>query len=77
MRVIAIDGGKEKEELCKKLGAEEYIDFMTCKDIKAEVMRITTYGGGFSPLFPLLFVGNLTCWNSARSCSDRRVKGGL
>lgn len=45
MRVIAIDGGKEKEELCKKLGAEEYIDFMTCKDIKAEVMRITTYGG--------------------------------
>jgi propanol-preferring alcohol dehydrogenase len=45
MRVIAVDGGKEKEELCKKLGAEEYIDFMTCKDIKAEVMRITTYGG--------------------------------
>ena len=44
MRVIAIDGGNEKRDLCKKLGAEEYIDFQTTKDITAEVMRITTYG---------------------------------
>lgn len=44
MRIIAIDGGAEKGELCKKLGAEEYIDFTTTKDIAAEVMRITTYG---------------------------------
>jgi Zinc-binding dehydrogenase len=27
MRVIAIDGGDEKRDLCKKLGAEEFIDF--------------------------------------------------
>jgi Zn-dependent alcohol dehydrogenase len=45
MRVVAIDGGKEKEELCKKLGAEQFIDFTTCKDIVGEVMKITTYGG--------------------------------
>lgn len=44
MRVIAIDGGDEKRDLCKKLGAEEFIDFQSCKDIPAEVMRITTYG---------------------------------
>ncbi|KAF1351818.1 alcohol dehydrogenase [Delphinella strobiligena] len=44
MRVIAIDGGKEKEELCRRLGAEEFIDFTTCKDVIAEVMRITIYG---------------------------------
>ncbi|RMZ88821.1 hypothetical protein DV736_g3947, partial [Chaetothyriales sp. CBS 134916] len=44
MRVIAIDGGPEKEALCKKLGAEVYIDFKTTKDIPAEVMKITTYG---------------------------------
>ena len=44
MRVIAIDGGDEKKELCKKLGAEEFIDFTTCADIPAEVMKITTYG---------------------------------
>ncbi|KAK7424418.1 hypothetical protein QQX98_000383 [Neonectria punicea] len=27
MRVIAIDGGKEKEQMCRKLGAEEFIDY--------------------------------------------------
>mgnify|MGYP003740220761 FL=1 len=44
MRVIAIDGGKEKEELCKRLGAEVYIDFLVEKDIPAKVMELTTYG---------------------------------
>lgn len=44
MRVIAVDGGEEKGKLCKKLGAEVYIDFTTCKDIPAEVKKITTYG---------------------------------
>ena len=44
MRVIAIDGGSEKEALCKKLGAEAFIDFQTSKDIPAEVMKLTTYG---------------------------------
>ncbi|OCK79804.1 alcohol dehydrogenase [Lepidopterella palustris CBS 459.81] len=44
MRVIAIDGGDAKRNLCLKLGAEEFIDFTTTKDITAEVMRITTYG---------------------------------
>jgi propanol-preferring alcohol dehydrogenase len=44
MRVIAIDGGDEKRDLCKRLGAEEFIDFQQTKDIAAEVMRITTYG---------------------------------
>lgn len=44
MRVIAVDGGDDKRSLCKKLGAEEYIDFLQVKDIPAEVMRITKYG---------------------------------
>jgi propanol-preferring alcohol dehydrogenase len=44
MRVIAIDGGEEKGTLCKSLGAEEYLDFTTVKDVTAEVTRITTYG---------------------------------
>lgn len=44
MRVIAIDGGKEKGKLCKKLGAEVYIDFLAEKDIAAKVMELTTYG---------------------------------
>src|ERR1700761_7290494 len=44
MRVIAIDGGDEKRDLCKRLGAEEFIDFTKTQDIAAEVMRITKYG---------------------------------
>lgn len=44
MRVIAIDGGDAKRDLCKKLGAEAFIDFQQTQDIAAEVMKITTYG---------------------------------
>ncbi|GAB7347627.1 hypothetical protein MBLNU459_g4497t1 [Dothideomycetes sp. NU459] len=44
MRVIAIDGGEEKGELCKKLGAEHYLDFTTGQDLPAEVNKITTHG---------------------------------
>ncbi len=44
MRIIAVDGGDEKRDLCKRLGAEEFIDFTQVKDIPAEVMRITKYG---------------------------------
>ncbi|RAL15734.1 zinc-dependent alcohol dehydrogenase [Aspergillus homomorphus CBS 101889] len=44
MRVIAIDGGDDKRELCHKLGAEVYIDFLTTTDITAEIRKITTYG---------------------------------
>lgn len=44
MRVIAIDGGAEKQKLCLELGAEHFIDFTTTKDIPAEIMHITTYG---------------------------------
>ena len=35
--VIAIDGGVEKGEVCKTLGAESYVDFMTSKDLVEEV----------------------------------------
>ncbi|KAJ9640834.1 hypothetical protein H2204_003123 [Knufia peltigerae] len=52
IRVIAIDGGNEKRDLCKKLGAEEFIDFTTTKDIAAEIMRITTYGAHGVIVFP-------------------------
>lgn len=44
MRVIAIDGGDAKRDLCISLGAEKFIDFTTTSDIKAEIMKTTTYG---------------------------------
>lgn len=40
-RVIAIDGGPEKKKLCESLGADAWIDFTECKDIVAEIKRIT------------------------------------
>ncbi|KAK5137134.1 hypothetical protein LTR08_000639 [Meristemomyces frigidus] len=44
LRVIAIDGGEEKGQLCKQLGAEEYLDFTQRKDLAADVLRLTTWG---------------------------------
>lgn len=43
-RVVAIDGGKEKGDLCKELGSEEYVDFTTEKDIVGRVKAITNGG---------------------------------
>ncbi|KAI5964222.1 uncharacterized protein KGF55_002164 [Candida pseudojiufengensis] len=43
-RVIAIDGGADKGEYVKKLGAEVYIDFTTEKDI-VEAVKKATNGG--------------------------------
>lgn len=40
MRVIAIDGGSEKEEMCKKIGAEHFVDFTKVKDVNAEVIKL-------------------------------------
>ncbi|KAI9719699.1 MAG: hypothetical protein M1828_006132 [Chrysothrix sp. TS-e1954] len=44
MRPIAIDGGDVKKDLCIRLGAEQFIDFQTCKDIPARLMEITGLG---------------------------------
>lgn len=43
MRLIAVDGGDAKRQLCGKLGAEEFIDFLSTDNIAAEVMRITKH----------------------------------
>lgn len=44
MRIIAIDGGPGKKELCEKLGAEQFIDFTVEKDVVERVKQITTWG---------------------------------
>lgn len=41
MRPIAIDGGSEKGELCKSIGAEHFVDFTQVEDVNAEVIRLT------------------------------------
>jgi alcohol dehydrogenase, propanol-preferring len=40
MRVIAVDGGEDKEAMCKKIGADHFVDFMKVSDIPAEVRKI-------------------------------------
>lgn len=43
-RVVAIDGGADKGEFVKGLGAEAFVDFLTSKDIVADVMKVTDGG---------------------------------
>ncbi|KAF8155717.1 mannitol-1-phosphate dehydrogenase [Crassisporium funariophilum] len=40
-RVIAIDTGDEKRELCKSLGVDHWIDFAESKDIVADIKKAT------------------------------------
>ena len=46
LHTIAIDGGQEKADMCRKLGATAYVDFMTSKDLVAEVKAATPDGLG-------------------------------
>ncbi|ABN64893.1 alcohol dehydrogenase [Scheffersomyces stipitis CBS 6054] len=43
-RVIAIDGGEEKGEFVKSLGAEAYVDFTVSKDIVKDIQTATDGG---------------------------------
>ncbi|KAL3260910.1 hypothetical protein ABHI18_004182 [Aspergillus niger] len=44
LRVLGIDTGPSKRELCSRLGVTSYIDFMETRDLAADVTRVT--GGG-------------------------------
>lgn len=44
LRMIAIDTGDEKKQLCLNNGAEAFIDFRTTKDVVEEVNAITNGG---------------------------------
>jgi propanol-preferring alcohol dehydrogenase len=44
MRVVAIDTGERKRQLCAELGANVFIDFKTTADTAAEVQKLTEHG---------------------------------
>ncbi|KAG7883515.1 hypothetical protein KL938_002752 [Ogataea parapolymorpha] len=44
LRVLGIDGGEQKGEFIKKLGAEFYVDFTKEKDIVSAIQKITNGG---------------------------------
>lgn len=41
LRVIGVDGGQEKHELCMKLGCEAFVDFETTDDVQQKVSQLT------------------------------------
>ena len=45
LRVLAVDTGAQKKELCLKLGAEAWVDFKETKDLVADI-RAATGGQG-------------------------------
>ncbi|CDK28546.1 unnamed protein product [Kuraishia capsulata CBS 1993] len=44
LRILAIDGGEDKANLCSELGAEVFIDFTKTKDLVADVVKATNGG---------------------------------
>ncbi|RFU30879.1 hypothetical protein B7463_g5440, partial [Scytalidium lignicola] len=46
LEVIAIDGGEEKQQLTKSLGAGTYVDFLTSPNLVEEVKKSTADGLG-------------------------------
>ncbi|KAF5361384.1 hypothetical protein D9758_006197 [Tetrapyrgos nigripes] len=48
LRVIAVDTGADKKELCLKLGADKWIDFKETKDLVGEIKAITGGAGAHS-----------------------------
>lgn len=46
LNVIAIDGGEEKREMTKTLGASHFVDFMTSKNLVGDVKAATEDGLG-------------------------------
>jgi propanol-preferring alcohol dehydrogenase len=45
LRVVVVDTGAERRAMCKKYGAEHFIDFKEVEDTAAEVVKLTNGGG--------------------------------
>lgn len=45
-KIIAIDAGAEKKDMCMKLGADTFVDFTTSKDLVSEVKAASNDGQG-------------------------------
>ena len=44
LRVVVVDTGAERREMCKKYGAEHFVDFKEVEDTAAEVVKLTNGG---------------------------------
>ncbi|KAF9469457.1 chaperonin 10-like protein [Collybia nuda] len=62
LRVLAIDTGEAKKELCLKLGAEKWVDFQKSEDLTADVQAAT---GGSGPQAAVIAAGVPKPFNQA------------
>ncbi|KAG6859843.1 hypothetical protein C0995_003066 [Termitomyces sp. Mi166 len=62
LRVLAIDTGVAKKELCLKLGAEKWIDFKESTDLTKDIRVVTD---GLGPHAALIAVGDARPFNQA------------
>ncbi|KIK66139.1 hypothetical protein GYMLUDRAFT_38655 [Collybiopsis luxurians FD-317 M1] len=63
LRVVAIDTGAEKRELCLKLGAEKWVDFV--ESGKNLVQDVQNAAGGLGPHAAIIAVGHPAPFNQA------------
>ncbi|KAF8888346.1 chaperonin 10-like protein [Infundibulicybe gibba] len=61
-RVLAIDTGAAKKELCLRLGAEQWVDFLESKDLVKDVQAAT---GGSGPQAAVVAAGDAKPFNQA------------
>ncbi|KAF8222471.1 mannitol-1-phosphate dehydrogenase M1PDH1 [Tricholoma matsutake] len=61
-RVLAIDSGEEKKELCLKVGADKWLDFRESKDLTKDVQDATD---GLGPHAAMVTVGDPRPYNQA------------
>ncbi|RFU25407.1 hypothetical protein B7463_g10929, partial [Scytalidium lignicola] len=64
LRVIGVDGGKAKRDLCMQLGCEAFVDFASTDDLVAEVVRITEDKGAHGVI---VTAGNRSAYGLAPS----------
>ncbi|KAA1472083.1 GroES-like protein [Dentipellis sp. KUC8613] len=62
LRVIAIDTGSDKKELCLKLGADKWVDFKETKDIVKDIKEAS---GGLGPHAAIIVAANESAYTQA------------
>lgn len=82
MRVVGVDGGDDKKDLCMKLGCEAFVDFTKVKDVAEEVVKIcggkgahgvfvtATSGAAYSSAPMMCRIGGKVMCIGLRECSS-------
>lgn len=74
LRVIALDTGEDKRQLCAKLGAETFIDFATSKDIVADIQAAT---GGLGPHAAVVAASGAKAYEQALDVCSKQLPSPL